>query len=63
MPPLDARGAAAYKAALCVRDRYDRGPRRWLNLGHTFGHALEAAADFELPHGEAVSLGLLAALS
>ena len=60
--PLDARGAAAYKAALCLRDPSDRGPRRWLNLGHTFGHALEAAADFELPHGEAVSLGLLAAL-
>ncbi len=59
---LDARGAAAYKAALCLRDPHDRGPRRWLNLGHTFGHALEAAAAFELPHGEAVALGLLAAL-
>ena len=33
-----------------------------LNLGHTFAHGLEAAADFELPHGEAVALGLLAAL-
>ncbi len=60
--PLDVRGAAAYKAALCLRDPYDRGPRQWLNLGHTFAHALEAAADFDLPHGEAVALGLLAAL-
>jgi shikimate kinase / 3-dehydroquinate synthase len=60
--PLDVRGAAAYKAALCLRDPHDRGPRNWLNLGHTFGHALEAAADFDLPHGEAVALGLLAAL-
>ncbi|HEY7397898.1 MAG TPA: bifunctional shikimate kinase/3-dehydroquinate synthase [Gaiellaceae bacterium] len=60
--PIDARAAAAYKCALCLRDPYDRGPRRWLNLGHTFGHALEAAAAFELPHGEAVALGLLAAL-
>jgi shikimate kinase/3-dehydroquinate synthase len=59
---LGVRGAAAYKAALCLRDPYDRGPRRWLNLGHTFGHALEAAGGFELPHGEAVALGLLAAL-
>jgi shikimate kinase / 3-dehydroquinate synthase len=59
---LGPRAAAAYKAALCLRDPYDRGPRRWLNLGHTFGHALEAAADFDLPHGEAVALGLLAAL-
>src|SRR5581483_3714574 len=59
---LDARGAAAYKSAVCLRDPYDRGDRRWLNLGHTFAHALEAAADFELPHGDAVALGLLAAL-
>jgi shikimate kinase/3-dehydroquinate synthase len=59
---LDLRGAAAYKAAVCVRDPYDRGDRRWLNLGHTFAHALEAAADFQLPHGDAVALGLLAAL-
>ncbi len=60
--PLDVRGAAAYKAALCLRDPHDRGPRQWLNLGHTFAHALEAAAGFDLPHGEAVALGLLAAL-
>src|SRR6266487_4520979 len=60
--PLDVRAAAAYKAALCLRDPHDRGPRQWLNLGHTFAHALEAAANFELSHGEAVALGLLAAL-
>jgi 3-dehydroquinate synthetase len=60
--PVDVRGAAAYKAALCLRDPHDRGPRAWLNLGHTFAHALEAAADFDLPHGEAVAIGLLAAL-
>ena len=42
--------------------RTTAAPRRWLNLGHTFAHALEAAADFDLPHGEAVALGLLAAL-
>ena len=59
---VDVRGAAAYKAAICLRDPHDRDVRRWLNLGHTFAHALEAAAGFELPHGEAVALGLLAAL-
>jgi len=59
---LGVRGAAAYKSAICLQDPHDHGPRRWLNLGHTFGHALEAAADFDLPHGEAVALGLLAAL-
>src|SRR3954452_24575724 len=59
---LDVRATAAYKAALCLRDPHDRDVRQWLNLGHTFAHALEAAADFDLPHGEAVALGLLAAL-
>jgi shikimate kinase/3-dehydroquinate synthase len=59
---LDVRGAAAYKTALCLGDPHDRGRRSWLNLGHTFAHALEAGADFELAHGDAVALGLLAAL-
>ena len=59
---LDGREAAAFKAAICLRDPHDRGPRQWLNLGHTFAHALEAGAEFDLPHGEAVALGLLAAL-
>jgi shikimate kinase/3-dehydroquinate synthase len=59
---LDVRGAAAYKAALCLRDPHDRDVRQWLNLGHTFAHALEAAAGFELSHGDAVALGLLASL-
>jgi shikimate kinase/3-dehydroquinate synthase len=60
--PEQVRRCAAYKAALCLRDPYDTGDRRWLNLGHTFAHGLEAAADYALPHGEAVALGLLAAL-
>ncbi|HEY2326746.1 MAG TPA: bifunctional shikimate kinase/3-dehydroquinate synthase [Gaiellaceae bacterium] len=59
---LDARDAAAYKAAVCLQDPHDKGVRQFLNLGHTFAHALEAAADFELTHGDAVALGLLAAL-
>jgi shikimate kinase/3-dehydroquinate synthase len=56
------RRAAAFKTAVCLRDPHDRGERAQLNLGHTFAHALEAAAAFELPHGRAVGLGLLAAL-
>jgi shikimate kinase/3-dehydroquinate synthase len=56
------RRCAAFKSAVCLRDPRDEGPRRVLNLGHTFGHALEAAAGYELPHGRAVALGLLAAL-
>jgi 3-dehydroquinate synthetase len=61
--PELVRRCAAYKAALCLRDPRDRGERAVLNLGHTFAHALEAAAGFEgLTHGRAVALGLLAAL-
>ena len=56
------RACAAFKSAVCIQDPHDRGPRNQLNLGHTFGHALEAAAGYSLPHGRAVALGLLAAL-
>ena len=56
------RRCAAFKTAVCLRDPHDRGPRQVLNLGHTFAHALEAAAGFDLSHGRAVALGLLAAL-
>jgi 3-dehydroquinate synthetase len=57
------RGAAAFKAGVCLGDPFDQGRRAILNLGHTFAHALEAAAGYEgLSHGSAVALGLLAAL-
>jgi shikimate kinase/3-dehydroquinate synthase len=57
------RRCAALKAAICLRDPLERGERAVLNLGHTFAHALEAAAGYEgLTHGRAVALGLLAAL-
>jgi 3-dehydroquinate synthetase/shikimate kinase len=57
------RGCAAYKAAVCLRDPADERERAVLNLGHTFAHALEAAAGYEgVTHGRAVALGLLAAL-
>jgi 3-dehydroquinate synthase len=47
------------KAAIVARDERETGDRALLNLGHTFGHALEAAAGFSdrLLHGEAVALG------
>jgi shikimate kinase/3-dehydroquinate synthase len=62
LPEL-VRRSAAFKTALCLRDPYDRGDRAFLNLGHTFAHALEAAAGYEgVTHGTAVGLGLLAAL-
>jgi shikimate kinase / 3-dehydroquinate synthase len=61
--PLDVRGCAAFKARVCLRDPRDQGERKQLNLGHTFAHALEAAAQYEgVTHGQAVALGLKAAL-
>ena len=57
------RACAAFKAGVCLTDPFERrGRREILNLGHTFGHALEAASDYRLAHGEAVALGLTAAL-
>jgi shikimate kinase / 3-dehydroquinate synthase len=57
------RRCAAFKASVCLRDPHDRGERAILNLGHTFAHALETAARYEgVTHGQAVALGLLAAL-
>jgi 3-dehydroquinate synthase len=48
------------KAAIVARDERETGERALLNLGHTFGHAFEAAAGFSqrLLHGEAVALGM-----
>lgn len=54
---------ARAKAALVEEDEFDtRGRRALLNLGHTFGHALESASSFGLKHGEAVALGLCCAV-
>jgi 3-dehydroquinate synthase len=51
------------KAAIVARDERETGERALLNLGHTFGHAFEAAAGFSdrLLHGEAISLGIVCA--
>lgn len=51
------------KAAIVAADEQEKGQRALLNLGHTFGHALEAAAQYDgrLLHGEAVSIGMMMA--
>jgi shikimate kinase/3-dehydroquinate synthase len=57
------RGSACHKLKICLRDPREQGIRATLNLGHTFAHALETAGAFGSPsHGEAVALGLVAAL-
>lgn len=51
--------ACSIKAEIVSRDELDYGLRTILNLGHTFGHALEVAGNFqEIKHGEAVGIGL-----
>jgi 3-dehydroquinate synthetase len=57
-----ARAAAGVKMKIVEADPLEAGVRKLLNLGHTFGHALETAAGArKLAHGEAVGLGLLCA--
>ena len=53
------------KAAIVARDERETGERALLNLGHTFGHALEAASGFSdrLLHGEAVAAGMALAFA
>ncbi len=51
------------KAAIVMRDERENGERALLNLGHTFGHALEAATGFSdrLYHGEGIAVGMVLA--
>jgi 3-dehydroquinate synthase len=51
-----------YKAGVVARDETEQGERALLNLGHTFGHALETAGKYSvLLHGEGVAIGMLLA--
>jgi shikimate kinase/3-dehydroquinate synthase len=54
------RRGMAVKIGIIQDDPYEKGRRAALNLGHTIGHALERASDYELRHGEAVSIGMVA---
>jgi 3-dehydroquinate synthase len=55
--------AVQMKADVVTEDERESGRRAILNFGHTVGHAVETASGYELLHGEAVSLGMIAALS
>lgn len=53
--------SVAIKSMIVADDRTEQGAREVLNLGHTFGHAIERASGFRTSHGAAVSIGLRAA--
>jgi shikimate kinase/3-dehydroquinate synthase len=56
------RMAVGLKARIVAADEREDGPRALLNLGHTLGHAIEAAAGYRgVRHGEAVAIGMVAA--
>ncbi len=46
------------KKRMVMEDEFDTGLRKMLNLGHTFGHAIEKCADFSLSHGFGVAIGM-----
>jgi 3-dehydroquinate synthase len=48
------------KANVVSEDPFERGARAMLNFGHTIGHAVEAHAQYSLPHGYAVAIGMVA---
>jgi 3-dehydroquinate synthase len=52
------RKALLIKQRFIEVDEFDRGVRNIFNYGHSFGHAIEAATDFVVPHGIAVTLGM-----
>jgi 3-dehydroquinate synthase len=53
--------AVQVKIGVVQRDPYERGERAYLNLGHTFGHAIEQVSGYAWSHGQAVAVGLVAA--
>ncbi|PPD58244.1 3-dehydroquinate synthase [Dehalogenimonas etheniformans] len=53
--------SAVVKARIVEQDERDEGVRNLLNLGHTFGHAIETITKFEMKHGAAVAVGIAAA--
>ena len=52
--------SVTYKAKIVMQDEREAGIRKYLNFGHTIGHAIELLAAGGLRHGEAVSIGMVA---
>lgn len=52
------RRSLEIKKRFIEEDEFDTGPRNVMNYGHSFGHAIESATDFAIPHGLAVTIGM-----
>jgi 3-dehydroquinate synthase len=52
-----------FKSEILKLDEFDKKERKYLNFGHTFGHALESASQYEIPHGIGVVIGSMIALN
>jgi 3-dehydroquinate synthase len=52
------RDSLLIKKHYIEQDEFDRTTRRVMNYGHSFGHAIESAVNFEIPHGVAVTIGM-----
>jgi 3-dehydroquinate synthase len=53
--------AVRVKVRIVEQDPFERGVRATLNLGHTFGHAIEQVTNYRIRHGDAVAVGMIAA--
>ena len=55
--------SASAKAAIVGKDFKERGLRRILNFGHTYGHAVESFNTYRLSHGVSVAVGMMVAVA
>jgi 3-dehydroquinate synthase len=55
------RQALNIKIDYMSNDEFDKGRRNLLNFGHDFGHAVESTSNFQVPHGQAIIFGMIAA--
>ena len=55
------KSATAQKMSIVCKDPYDKGERKFLNFGHTLGHAIESYSEYKISHGRAVAYGMIGA--
>ena len=53
------KSATDQKMKIVCKDIYDKGERKFLNFGHTLGHAIESYSEYRISHGRAVSYGMI----